>query len=262
VALHDVELTGEADVGEAVLHPVQVGAGDRADVGVDQGGDEALVLADRLGDLAGDGHEDAGGALVDDLAGAALVGVVADRPEEGDRDRLHPGGDERVGGRGDGGLVEGDDDVAVGVDPLGDAEGALDRHQRLGLAGFGEAQEVLGRLAGRPAEAAHRPHRVLEAARRDQPDRGAFALDHDVGGDGRAVRDQPVHLGVDLAAGEAELVARRLDRAEEPGFEAVGRRRERLAIGDATVLVDQHAVGEGAADIDTADHSGQSFLLS
>src|SRR6201999_1388993 len=108
VALHDVELTGEADVGEAILDSVQVGAGDRADVGVDQGGDEALVLADRLGDLAGDRHEDARGALGDDLAGEALVGVVADRPEEGDRDRLDPGGEQRVGGLGDRGLIEGD----------------------------------------------------------------------------------------------------------------------------------------------------------
>ena len=106
-----------------LLDAVQVGAGDRADVGVDQGGDEALVLADRLGDLAGDRDEDPGGALGDDLPGAALVGVVADRPEEGDRDRVDPGRDQRVGGRGDRVLVERDDHVAVGVDPLGDAVG-------------------------------------------------------------------------------------------------------------------------------------------
>ena len=258
------QLAGEADVGEPALDAVQVGAGDRADVGVDHGRRRsARTRRPPWRSSLRDRDEDAGGALGDDLARAALVGGVADRPEEGDRDRVDPGRRAaRRPPRATCVLVELDDDVAVGVDPLGDPAGALDRDQRLGLAGLGEAQQVLGRLAGRRGRAPRMVRIVSSKPRgRDQADLGALALDHDVGRDGRAVGDQPVHARVEVGRGQPELLAGRLDRAEEARLEGVGRRGERLAVGDAAVLADQHAVGEGPADVDAAHQSGHSSLL-
>ena len=148
---------GEADVGQATLHPVQVGAGDRADVRVDQGGDEALVLADRLRDLDGDRDEDVGRALAATIS-RARRSWAALRTDQRKAIAIVSTPAATSASAATATAASSSSTTTSPSESIRSAtpRSPVDRDQRLGLAGFGEAQEVLRRLAGRPAEAAHR----------------------------------------------------------------------------------------------------------
>src|SRR5207248_6852311 len=97
-----------------------------------------------------------------------------DRPQEADRERLAAGVGQLAHGRLDARLVEGDERGPDAVDALGDPADAVARNDGVGLAGLVDAEDVLRRLAGDAAEAAHHQQRVLVAARGQQPDARAL----------------------------------------------------------------------------------------
>ena len=129
-------------------------------------------------------------------------------------------------------LVEGRDLLPLGVHPLGDLQAQLARDQRL----EGALEPV-----GRRPRAAAQLQDVAEAARGDEPGARALALEEGVGGRGRAVDDDLQIRGRRRGLGEGGQDA--------VGLVADGRRHLGHAHG-AGGLVEEHEVGEGAADVD------------
>ena len=233
---------------EPLLERRRVGGDPRAEVGVHERRRRALVLAEPRHERARERHVHARQLLGQDLAGAALVLWVLERPEVGDRDRLDA---LLAQGRGGGAhvvLAQAADLGAAPVDPLADPEHEPARRERLRHA----AERVVGQL-GRGQARGHAEHplhedRVLEPARRQQRDLGAAALDEGVGRRGRAVRDP-----LDLAQERVELeplVGGGLAQVREHALEQVAGRRRRLVGADRTGLVDDDRVRERAADVD------------
>ena len=127
--------------------------------------------------------------------------------------------------------------LALGAEPPADAVTALDRHERLGMLGA-EPVEVSARLAPQMKE-------MLEAGVPDVRDAGAATLEERVGGDGRPVREarQPGACPDRTSGGEHRLLLPRHGR--------------HLGRTDPSLL-DEHRVGERAADVDAEDrHSGR-----
>ena len=116
---HDVE-PGKPEPGEGRFQPLEVGGEDRPDVGADGGRARALELADLREDLARQEHREAGERRPQPFADPLLVRVVEEREHEADGDRVHtPEPPDRADERIDLRVVEGGDDLALGVDPLG-----------------------------------------------------------------------------------------------------------------------------------------------
>ncbi len=108
------------------------------------------------------------------------------------------------------------------------------------------------------ARAAHDMDRILVAARGDQPDFGAFALDQRVRADGGPVREH-LDLAAELLEGELEALGREAHRGDH-AFGEVGRGRRGLGGGDGAIFRKHHAIGEGAADVN-ADKKPCHFLF-
>ena len=122
----------QAEAGDRILQPAQVGGEQRADHGADRGGAGALELADLGQHLGGEEHPHIGQCGAQGGAKAAFVAVVEEGEQQADGDRFHPG----LADRGDQGgkLIVGKrgDDRALGVDPLGDLEAVAARDQHRG----------------------------------------------------------------------------------------------------------------------------------
>ena len=73
---------------QPVCEPVEVAAPARPDVGVDDGGREALELAELGDDLVRQGDRGVRLVLGEELTGAQLVARVQEREQEADADRL------------------------------------------------------------------------------------------------------------------------------------------------------------------------------
>ena len=222
MALHDVQLAVEADLAQPVLDAVQVAAGHRPDVGVDQRGHEALVLAHGLGDLARDRHEH-GRARAPARSRAARRSWASLRTDQRkrDRDRVHPGSDTSASAA----AATSSSSSATTSSPWESIRSDHAVHprsadQRLGLVGLGHLEQR-SRAARRWAGPCPRMMRVVSSkpAVVISPMRRALALHHDVGGHRGAVRDEAVHAPVDVGAGDAELFGGRLDGAEEARLE-------------------------------------------
>ncbi len=237
VALHDQQLAPVALAGQLGGQRAQVAVDDRLHKPVDGRGRAALelaVLGQELGPYrdVGVGPERGG-----DLARLALVRVVDVRVHEVDHqglDALPAQPQDRLAH-----LVRSQrrDHEALGVDALVHLEAEIARDQRLEV-----ALEPVGRGARAPAQLQH----VAEAARGDEPGAGALALEQRVGRGGRPVDDDR-HLGR-ARRGPGQ-------RALDPAG-LVGHGRRNLGHPDqARGLVDEHQVGEGAADVD-ADELG------
>ena len=129
-------------------------------------------------------------------------------------------------------LIQGGDHLAVGAYAFGDIEGIAARHHRLGLA-------VVNVVDGAPALPLQR-EQVAESLRREERHLRAFALEHRVGGDGRAVHE----IGGGI---------QRQTRLVERGNRAQVRRRRRARhLGDAhAACLEGHEIGERAADLDS-----------
>jgi hypothetical protein len=175
------------------------------------------------------------------------VGVVDEGPQERDRDRLDPLGDEAVD-RGDRlVLTQLDDHVAVDVDALGHAADELARHDRHRLLQPRGVHEIaLGEARALRVDLAD-DDRVLVAPGGDEAGLRAGAREDGVRGDRRAVHEQ-VRALQQLRPCEPEPLGVDGDGAEHAvGERAMG--RERLGHVAAARLVDDDAVGERAADV-------------
>ena len=149
------------------------------------------------------------------------------------------------------GLVELDDDLALAVDALVDLLDHRARNDRLRLARGAELDDLLDRAAFDAADRAHHRKHVALPPGRDQPDLGPVELDHRVGRD-RGPVQQVGGLGQQLGQLDAGGGSGRLERVEEAPLE-VWWGRGALAEVDSALLVEDDGIGEGAADVDSAD---------
>src|SRR5688572_2215236 len=167
--------------------------------------------------------------------------------EEADGDGLgllrRDGGDDAI----DLGLLEVDVHRARGGRPLPYLERQLALDRRIGRR---EQQVIAGgtgpRLAGQPQD-------VAEALRDRQRGAGAAPFEQHVGGEGRAV-----HEAVDVATAEPGPLEGDLDTVANP-VAGIARCRHHFGDVDGSLAVDQHDIGERAADVDP--QSGAHRLL-
>ena len=163
--------------------------------------------------------------------------VVEEREHQAHRHGLHAietanGVDERVKL----GLVEGGDDLALGVDSLGDLEPPAAGHQHRG----GILEEVVEVRAGGAPDLEH----VAESAGGDERDIGALRFEKRVGDDGGGVREEGDRFRLD-----AVLVHRSAGAFDDGGPEFV-RGRRYLGDSHATArFVEDGDVGERPANI-------------
>ena len=163
--------------------------------------------------------------------------VVQEGEHEADRDRLHLEGPDALDHRIQPGLVERNDDLALGVDPLPDLEAAAARHQHR----RGVLEQVVEVRAGRAAQLQH----VAEALGGDERDIGALRFQERVGDDRGGVGDEGDRSGVD-----GVFPHRRTHAVDHRGAE-IARRGEHLGDARAPALLVQHGdIGERPADID------------
>ncbi len=236
----DHEVAGEAvrlqvlgDLAQVLLHQ-------RLQRRVDDGRGRAPVLAHGRVELVRERHRDAGPLLLEDLADAALVVRVGDRPQQADADRLHlraAGGVDRLAYRV---LVERAVLAALRVDPPADLERQPPRD--VGL-----------RVRDREVEGLHLPalaqgQDVGEALRGQERGARGGALDDRVGGAGRRVHEQ-VGVAEQLLEREVEAFADHAQRLAA-ALEHALRRGQRLVEREPAVGVGEHDVGEGAAGVD------------
>ncbi len=242
---------------ELAIDRVQVAGGDGSDVGVERGGGGSFVLPPLGGELVGTRHEETRGFLFHDGPNARLVIGVQERPQRADRDGLAAGVAELPGGAARLLFVEVDHDLPETVDPLRNASDQALRYQRVGLLALRDVDHQADVAAGEAARSPHDVDHVVVAFGRDQADAGAPLLDDRVGSRRRAVGEQPQRFAKGVRS-EAEFVRRRVHRRQHAGREVAGRGGH-LARDEPPRLVHDHAVGEGAADIDAAEIFGHSL---
>ena len=213
--------------------PLEVGGELRAQVGVGDGGREALVLAELGEHLARQRDVEVRERFPYRFADLLLVLGVQEREQQADRDGVDLGLPQRVDGLLHAVLVE-RLELAVGPHPLLHREAQIPRHERL--------RAPLGEVVERRAVLAGELDQVAEALGRDQRGARAAALEQRVGGDRHPVRERGHVAGLD-----------RLQRAHHTLGLIVGRARH-LARRDAG-SVEGHEVRERAAHIDAdSDH--------
>src|SRR5439155_1647995 len=231
VALHHEQLVPVALLDQLTRQAAQVAIDDRLHEAVDGRRRPALELAVLRQQLGAHGDVGVGPLGRGHLARAPLVRGVDVGMDEVDDERLDPARLQPGGGAADLVLVERRHHEALGVHPLGHLHAQLARDERLE-----GALEAIGRGPRATAQLEH----VAEAARGDEPGPGALALEHGVGGGGGAVDDDRQVGGRPPGRGDG-------------GQDAVGlvaRRRRHLDHADgAGRLVEEHEIGEGAADV-------------
>ena len=192
--LHDQQGMLKSVFAGRLVHLVDVVGGAGPDEGVDRGRRRALVLTGLGDQLVGAADKDVWRDLFDQLTDPQLVRRVDEAPEEGDRDRLDPIGDELLDRRPRLILIQVEEYLSRPVEPLRDLHDPVRRDDRVGLAVAGDVQQPVDRQPGRAAVGAHDDQRVAVAGGGDQAGLGAPHLDQDVGADGGPV-EQQVGLG-------------------------------------------------------------------
>jgi hypothetical protein len=251
VGLHHQQLTGEPRPAQPVSQAIEIRHRSRADVGIDHRGHRALVLTLAGSGLRGEADERIRSQFGHELGDAPLVDVVAERPQQRHRDALElPAAEQSAQHLASPALIQGRDDGAVGAHPLVELADRRPWHERRRLARRPDVEYAIDREPGGAAGAAHHPERVGMAGGGDERDTGTATLDQQVRPDRGAVAES---LGL-----TEQLVGRHADPGRQPrqrlqhrvgGVPIVG--RERLGVVQAPFRVDPHAVGEGAADVDS-----------
>ncbi|MPL86103.1 hypothetical protein SDC9_32079 [bioreactor metagenome] len=227
---------------EIAVDLLDIAREDRRQIGVHDRGRGAGVFAHLRIERAAQREAHTRHHLAHDLAGAALVGGVQHRPDEGDRDRLDALGQEMAAGLAHVLLVQRAVHGAGRQHPLAHAAAQIARHQHPRRRIVGVVAIAVFLVAEADLDA------VLVAGRGDQPGARALVLDQRVQPDGGAV-DAQIGVRDDLARRDAGLFLDQgqavLDRAGR-----VLRRRERLEDPHAAAAVGEDEVGEGAAGVD------------
>ena len=238
--LHQEELRGfDPRVRQRRAEAQEVAFDPGADIGVDRGGGQPGVFADRRQDVGRQRDPEPGRLLGDDLGGAALMGRVAEAEQVADGHRLDARPGERAHRFAQLVLVERGQHRAPVVEAFDRLGGARLRHQQAGLAV--ERVEQVVRVGLRPAA------RLVDRAEPlgdQQPGARPVLLDQRVGGDRRAVH-QEADLGRRDAGGE-QLVQRIDHRAR--GIVRHRRHLDRAALPGRGAIRDQ--VGERPPGID------------
>ncbi len=229
----------KADAAEPRLQIAHIAGDARADIGIDHRRRDALVLAIFAQDLVRERDEGSGQAGAHDLAGQALVLGVGVGMEKADRDRVDTLARERGVGLAHAVAVEALQHLAGGIEPLGDLDRAVARHQR--------ARAVEEEIVGLGPVAAADDVDIARAARHEEADRGALALDQRVDGDGRAVDQR----------GDAGRRKVCFADAIDDAVHGIARRRGCLGVMDAAGrIVESDEIGKSTADIDCHEDQG------
>ena len=239
-AIRHEQLAAVAVLAQRAGKHLDVGAHDRLQTGVDHHRDGAPVFARNRVELVAERHRHARPFAPDDLRYPALVVAVHDRPEEADPDRLHAHALEVRDRVSDVLLTKRRHLVAVGIDPAAYGAGAIARHVGLGIVQL----PLEGALPRRLAQGQD----VGKALVGDEPDPADLALDQGVGGD-RGAMDDGLDLAKERLERHAMMRRRDLEDVDETALEAI-RGRGRLEQLERPGGVADHAVGEGAADVD------------
>ena len=177
-----------------------------------------------------------GRPLAHDLGDVLFVSGIGVRVQEADGQGLDLLGEEAVERSLHLGRVERLEHRAVGIDALVDLHAEIALHQRHGLL----PREIVELGHSDPPDLED----VAESGGRDKAGPRALELEDRVGGDRGAVQ----HLG-EIASAEAGL-AEQLAQAVDNGARVVVDARRDLLRVNAAAGVEQHDVGEGAADVD------------
>ncbi len=190
--LHDEELGSDARRAEPLLNALEVARDDRADRGVHDRCAPPEVLAKLGSDLGRERDRNAGKLLGEDRADAELVlGVdVGVKEANGDRfDLLPPQDDRRLANRG---LVERQQDLALGAEPLAHGDRPVARNERPGLLEL--------RVVERGSHLTCDLEQIAKAVGGDEAAACDVPLDDRVGCDGRCVEHEADLGAVDLVA--------------------------------------------------------------
>ena len=240
VRAEDVDVRLRADRLELGLEAADVVGDLRPDVRVHARGERALVLAELGQHVRAQRDREARIEALDDRADLLLVLRVHVRVDERDGERLDPRVDQVADDLLDLRLVDGDDDVPARVEPLDRLARVRERRGRIGLDHDDPARQRARRLGARQVED------LPEAPGRDQPDAGAFRLEHGVRRDRGAVEEV-----LQLPDADPGLVADPADASEHALRRIVGRgRRLDAELRAAVALGDEEEVGERATDVD------------
>ena len=236
VRLHDEQRGGDAAGIEPLAQGLQIPFDDRQHVGVDHRGRGALVLLDLGKHVEAGATREAGRELFDDFGHEAFVGRIGIRVDEADRDCV----DSFIEQPPDRPpcVVAGEraHDLARGVHALVDHHPQVALHERRRL------------LPGEIVEPRHpqvaKLQHVAKALARDEPHPRAGKLEDRVRRHRGAVHD----LG-DLARRRPVLCEHRFQPLDD-GERVVLDARGDLHRDDVPAVVEQHDVGERAADVD------------
>ena len=232
VALHHVERAAIPAPGQLALEILQVGGDQRLQVGVHDHGAGALVLAPFPTHFVRERDAHPIHVLFEDSLDPQLMRRIRIGVQGANRHRAHPALRERPRRCLNLRRVERNEHLAERVDPLVDLEHQVPLHERSRL--LVDVAVHIGLI-----HAADRVD-VAKAPRGHQPGRGALFLENDVETDGGAVNEEGDLGKLDAGARQA-----RQDAVRE-GLGARGRlghpQRPRL-------MVEQHEIGEGAADV-------------
>ncbi len=184
VRLHDPHFGGDSVFTQPAFQAFKIARRRRPNIGVHRRGRKPLVFANDVHHLVRAANKSIRNHPLDDVARLHFVLVVKEREQEADHDRFQPALLEDLRRRLD--LIECQwnfDLPGRRPQPLVHHQAVSPLDQRLRLPGHVELQ----RESMRPLVTGHMQN-VAEAAGGDHADVGTLALDHHVGGDGRAVQ--------------------------------------------------------------------------
>ena len=232
VGLHEAEAALEAPAVQRARELAEIAVDDGLHVRRKHGSRGALVFAELAGHVARARDSDVGKGLGDHRRYSSLMRGVRVAVQEADRDGLIAGALQRlVNSLPRSPFVEGGHHLAMRADALGDFERGAARHHRLGL-------PVMNVVDGAPALPLQR-EQVAKSLGGEERYLGALALEHRVGGHGRAV---------DEIAGRLQRQTRLIQRCDGP---AVRLLRGARHFGDAhTAGLERDEIGERTADLD------------
>jgi hypothetical protein len=234
---HDVHgRRAGARTGQSLPEPAEIASRQRLDVGVQDSGRGALVLADLGKHLVRRRHGDTGQRSPHHLGGASLIRGVAVGVEETDGHRLDACCPQALDRSLHAGRIHRLQDLARGIRPLADAEAQAAAHDGLGHAHL-QVVEVVSVLA---PDLQH----VLEPRGGEERRARARELDDRVGDERGAVHD----VG-DVAWRDTGLGQDCPDAFEEAAQRVV-RGRQDLGERGSARRVEQGEVSERAADVD------------